>query len=149
MISRFNQLLLAFTTVTPLLLSIAIVLILLYSSGYINAWSDLFQHEAIPNSSYWWVSNIFVLIFVASWIWTKHFLNGLMKRKRGVKSITLSSLQNKPLNNLLPVVAMYHVDNERRMVDSGNGNEHYSGLGFSICHFKTRLYKLDMSFVWL
>lgn len=106
MISRFNQLLLAFTTVTPLLLSIATVLILLYPSEYINAWGDLLQREAVSNSSYWWVSNIFVLIFVASWIWTKRFLNGLMKKKKGVKSITLSSLQNKPLNNLLPVVAM-------------------------------------------
>lgn len=106
MISRFKQLLLAFTTVTPLLLSIAIVLILLHSSEYIDSWGDLFQYGIIPNCSYWWVSDIFILVFVTSWIWTKHFLNGLMESKRGMKSITLSSLQNKPLNNLLPVVAM-------------------------------------------
>lgn len=106
MISRFNQLILAFTTVMPLLLSIAIVLILLHSSEYISMWSDLLQRGSTPNSGYWWVSNIFVLSFVVLWIWTKHFLNGLIVHKRGIKSITLSSLQNKTINNLLPVVTM-------------------------------------------
>ncbi len=107
MISRFNQLLLAFTIVTPLLLSIAIVLVCLYSSCYGCEWSDLICLGIIPKSLYWWIPNIFVLVFLLSLFWTKWFLKKLIILKRGERSIILKSLQNTTTNNiLLHVVAM-------------------------------------------
>ena len=106
MISRFNQLLLAFTIITPLLLSIAIVLVCLYSSGYGCEWSDLICLGKIPMSLYWWIPNIFVLVFLSSLFWTKWFLKKLIKQKRGERSIILTSLQNTITNNVLPIVAI-------------------------------------------
>ncbi len=106
MISRFNQLLLAFTTVTPLLLSIAVVSVCLYPSGYGCAWSDLVCFGTIPMSIYWWIPTVFISMFMASWIWTGWLLKQIMKERRGELSITLSSLQNTSSNNLLPVIAM-------------------------------------------
>lgn len=106
MISRFNQLLLAFTIVTPLLLSIAIVLVCLYSSGYGCEWSGLICLGIIPKSLYWWIPNIFVLVFLSSLFWAKWFLKKLIIQKRGERSIILTSLQNTTTNNMLPVVAM-------------------------------------------
>lgn len=106
MISRFNQLFLALTTVTPLLLSIAIVLILLYHSNYCCAWADLINLLTVPDSIYWWAPNIFIVLFVASWIWTFVFLGRLSEGKRCVKSISLSHLQPCANNNLLPLVSM-------------------------------------------
>ena len=106
MISRLNQLLLAFTMVTPLLLSIAVVLICLYPSGYGCEWSDLICLGIIPKSLYWWIPNIFVLIFFVSLYCTRRYLKRLMIQKRGERSITLKSLQNTTINNLMPAVAM-------------------------------------------
>ena len=106
MISRVSQLLLAFTTVTPLLLSIAVVLIILYPSGYCCAWVDLINLLVVPGSFYWWVPNIFIVFFIATWIWAFVFLGRLSKGKRCVKSITLSELQPSGNSNILPVVAM-------------------------------------------
>lgn len=106
MISRFNQLLLAFTAVSPLLLSIAIVLILLNPSGYVNGLCLLFTSGTIPDDCAWWIVSVLIILFITSWIWTGRFLGKLMKSKRGVRSVTLSSLQHKPLNNLIPFFMM-------------------------------------------
>ena len=106
MISRLNQLLLAFTMVTPLLLSIAVVLVCLYPSGYGCEWSDLIYLGMIPKSLYWWIPNIFIIIFLVSLLLTRRYLKRLMTQKRGERSITLKSLQNTTINNLLPIVAM-------------------------------------------
>lgn len=106
MISRFSQLILAFTTVTPLLLSVAVVLILLYPSGYYCGWEDLGEMWIVPVSLYWWMPNILFVAFMVSWIWTYIFLGRLAKGKRCVMSITLSNLQYHTINNILPVVAM-------------------------------------------
>ena len=106
MISRFSQLLLAFTTVTPLLLSIAVVLILLYPSGFFCGWADLFNLLIVPCSIYWWVSNLLIVVFIVSWIWTFFFLGRLSRGKKCVRTITLSNLQHHTNNNILPVMAM-------------------------------------------
>lgn len=106
MISRFSQLLLAFTTVTPLLLSIAVVLILLYPFGYCCGWEVLIHQQTIPYSFYWWVPNLFVVLFIVPWIWTKFFLGRLSKGTRSVRSITLSNLQPCSDKNILSVVAL-------------------------------------------
>lgn len=106
MISRFSQLFLALTTVTPLLLSIAVVLLLLYPSGYCCAWADLINLLVVPDSFYWWVANIFIMVFIVSWIWTYVFLGRLLEEKRCVKTITLFKLQPCNNSNMLPVVAM-------------------------------------------
>ena len=105
MISRFNQLFLALTTVTPLLLSVAIVLILLYPSGYWCGWVDLINLSGIPDSIYWWLTNIFILLFFISWRRAFVFLGRLSEGKRCIKSITLSDLQPYG-NNILTVVSM-------------------------------------------
>lgn len=106
MVSRLNQLLLVFTMVTPLLISIAVVLVCLYPSGYGCEWSDLICLEIIPKSLYWWIPNIFVLLFMVSLFWTRRYLKRLMTQKRGERSISLKSLQNTTINNLMPAVAM-------------------------------------------
>ncbi|MBO4531378.1 MAG: hypothetical protein J5767_12165 [Paludibacteraceae bacterium] len=106
MISRFSQLSLAFTTVTPLLFSIAVVIIILYPSGYMCGWLDLFCQRVPPNSGYWWAVTLFILLFMYSWIWTIWFLNRQNRRKRETRTIMLSSIQYQTMGNILPVVAM-------------------------------------------
>ena len=60
----------------------------------------------IPKSLYWWIPNIFIIIFLVSLLLTRRYLKRLMTQKRGERSITLKSLQNTTINNLLPIVAM-------------------------------------------
>ena len=106
MISRFSQFILASTTVTPLLLSIAMVIILLYPSGYVCGWIDLLYEGVIPSGGYWWLATIFILLFVISWIWTGWFLWRLKIRHRGAKTISLSSLQFQTFGNMMSVVTI-------------------------------------------
>ena len=151
MISRFNQLLLAFTTVTPLLLSIAAVSVCLYPSGYGCAWSDLVCFGTIPMSIYWWIPTVFISMFMASWIWTGWLLKQIMKERRGELSITLSSLQNTSSNNLLPVIAMLPPWVTLLQRSSGIGSNSHRIAFYCNCILcvKARIYKFDFSYVWL
>lgn len=106
MISRFNQLLLAFSVVSPLFLSIAGVLILLNPSNYIRGWCGLFTDGTIPICVGWWCTNLFIIAFIASSIWTCAFLRKLLKTRKGKKTISLASIQYKAINNWLPIIAM-------------------------------------------
>ena len=106
MISRFSQFSLAFTTMAPLLLSIAVVLIVLYPWGYCCGWMDLLNQLIIPDSFYWWVPNLIIVLFIVSWIRTFFFLGKLSKGTRCVRSITLSNLQPCNDRNILSVVAL-------------------------------------------
>lgn len=106
MISRFNQLLLAFSIVSPLFLSIAVVLILLNPSNYFHEWCDMFTDGTIPRCVVWWCISFFIIAFIASWIWTKVFLRKLLKTKNGKKTISLASLQYEAINNWLPIITM-------------------------------------------
>lgn len=106
MISRFSQLSLAFTTVTPLFLSIAMVIIFPIFPAYMGEWKNLFFHGIITCSVSWWTSTIFILLFVYSWVWTGWFLGRLKKQKSGTRTITLSSLQYQPICDLLPMVSL-------------------------------------------
>ena len=107
MISRFHQLLLALTTVTPLFLSIAIVLIVINPSGYACAWFDLFKHGILPDRLYWWVSTISIFVFFASWIWTNAFLHKLEKTQKNAKTIKLESIQYLSIGSIIPVFALF------------------------------------------
>ena len=95
---------LAFTTMTPLLFSIAIVIILLYPSDYERGWAEFFCDKTIPKDGFWWIATLFILLFTASWIWSSWFLGRLKKRKRGIKTITLSSLQYHSSGNFLSML---------------------------------------------
>lgn len=101
MISRFNQFLLASTMTTPLLLSIAVVVITLYPSGYGCGWVDLISRSEIPTNILWWLPTSFILLFLLSVFETYRIFHGLLNKRRGKNTITLSSLQPLQMNNVL------------------------------------------------
>lgn len=106
MISRFKQLLLAFSAITPLLLSIALVLILLNPSNYVDGWVGVFTGGTISQSVEWWCITGFITVFFSSWVLTGSFLGKLKKTKRGIRTISLASLQYKTINNWILVITM-------------------------------------------
>ena len=101
MISRYNQFVLASSMTSPLLLSIAVVVISLYPSGYGCGWIDLISKGEIPTSYLWWFPTILVLMFLASAFGTYRILLKLLRNRRSIKTITLSSLQLMQLGNIL------------------------------------------------
>lgn len=106
MISKFNQFILASTVTTPLLLSIGAVVIFLYPEGYGCGWIDLFAEGELPSSRLWWIPTILIILFVTSTFYTYRLLKSLMRSRRGVKTITLSSLQPQKTGNILQCFAM-------------------------------------------
>lgn len=101
MISRFSQLSLAFTTVTPLLLSVAIVLVIMNPSAYCDCWVGVINFRAIPEDFNWWAASILILVFFVSFLWTKWFLNRIERIRHGLITIRLSSLQYSPISSIL------------------------------------------------
>lgn len=93
MISRFKQLILASTMILPLLLSIGLVVVIKYPSGYFCGWTDWCEQGDIPNNYLWWLPTLCCIIIIVITIWTICILNGLRKSRRGARSIILSSLQ--------------------------------------------------------
>ncbi len=104
MISRYNQVILATTVVSPLLLSIAIVVIALFPSEYGNGWADLFSHFKIPGFV-WITVNVFIIIFFYTFFATKCILRSNSKNNKSIKSIKLKSSQPKTVN-VLQIIAM-------------------------------------------
>lgn len=103
MISRYKQLILATTVMSPLLLSIAIVVIALYPSEYGNGWVDLFAHFKTPGFV-WVMVNVFIIIFIYTFFATRSILINA-KNNKAMKSIKLQSLQPKMVN-VLQIIAM-------------------------------------------
>lgn len=103
MISRYNQHILSSTVVSPLLLSIAIVVIALFPSDYWNCWVDLFIHFKMPGFV-WIMVNVFLVVFIYTFFATRSILNNA-KRDKSTKSIKLQSLQPKT-TNVLQIIAM-------------------------------------------
>lgn len=103
MISRYKQLILATTIMSPLLLSIAIVVIAIYPSEYGDGWVDLFAHFKTPGFV-WIMVNVFIIIFIYTFFATRSILNNA-KNNKSMKSIKLQLLQPKTVN-VLQIIAM-------------------------------------------
>ena len=103
MISRFNQHILSSTVVSPLLLSISVVVIALYPSEYWNGWVNLFGHFKMPGFV-WLMVNVFFIVFFYTFFATKSILSN-SKNSKSVKSIKLQSLQPKTMN-VLQIITM-------------------------------------------
>ena len=104
MLSRFSRSLMSLTIVSPILLSLAIVVIIKSPSDYISGWSILLSGHQVPDFK-WWMVHLFILVFFITLFAAVCILRRKSNRKSEAKSITLSSLQPKVIN-VLQVVAM-------------------------------------------
>ena len=104
MISKFDKLILATTVVSPLLLSLAIVVIALYPTEYTSAWADLLCDNKTPGLV-WMMVNAFIFVFLFSLLGTVCILSRSIKNRKAVKSIRMTSLQPKTFN-VSQVIAM-------------------------------------------